>query len=246
MPIDAMWISQTGSRTADNRDYAGVGIRADDALCIVLDGSSTGEDSGPLARDITQALIDWFVAANEPVTAQAVTDQLHEIHGALRRRYPRASASYMAAYVTAPGDAVVLHAGDCLLGRRRAEGSISWLSRPHTLANVASDAAIAAIAAVPARHRLTRSFRAREFMVPEVLTTNVGEGLVIVTDGFWADLSESDQALFMGGGDVAKSDDGDDRSVLVIRPKNGAQSREGHCAGASAGNLYVKAEALSP
>jgi PPM family protein phosphatase len=246
MPIDAVWISQTGRRTADNRDYAGVGIRSDDALCIVLDGSSTGEDSGQFARDITQALIDWFVAAKEPVTAQAVTDQLREIHGATCRRYSRASASYMAAYVTASGDAVVLHAGDCLLGSRRAEGSMSWLSRPHTLANIASDVAIAAIAAVPARHRLTRSFRAREFLLPEVLTTNVGEELVIMTDGFWADLSEREQALFIGGGDVAMPDDGDDRSVLVIRSQNGPQSREGHCAGESAGNLYVKAEALTP
>lgn len=64
MPIEVDWISQAGRRTADNRDFGGIGIRAEDALCIVLDGSSTGEDSGALARDITQALIDWFVAAS--------------------------------------------------------------------------------------------------------------------------------------------------------------------------------------
>lgn len=239
MPVDARWISQAGRKTDDNRDYCGVGFRTDDALCIVLDGSSTGDGSGALVREIARELIDWFVDARDPVTEQVLIDRLRTLHGPVSSRFPRASASYMAVYVTASHGALILHAGDCLLGRRQPNGSLTWLSQPHTLANAGSAMSITTLAAIPARHRLTRSFRGREFMPPDILTTGVGEGLAIVTDGFWAELDEGEQARFMDGGDVAMPEDGDDRSVLVI----GQQSGKDRCAGEPSANLYVKATA---
>jgi len=237
MPVDARWISQAGSKTDDNRDYCGVGFRTDDALCIVLDGSSTGDGSGALVREIAHSLIDWFVESRDAMTEQLLIDRLRAIHAAISSRFPRGSASYMAAYVTASREALILHAGDCLLGRRQPDGSLTWLSQPHTLANARSAVPITTLAAIPARHRLTRSFRGREFMPPDVLTTTVGEGLAIATDGFWAELSAGEQARFMDGGDIAMPEDGDDRSVLVIARQSGKDP----CAAGQSPDLYVRA-----
>ena len=93
------------------------------------------------------------------MTAQMLTERLREIHGDLCHRFPSASASYMAVYVTASRGAVVLHAGDCLLGTHGPGSSINWLSRPRTLANAVGDASVASIAKVPARHPDTQFSR---------------------------------------------------------------------------------------
>ena len=69
---------------------------------------------------------------------------------------------------------------------------------------------------------------------------------MVVTDGFWADLNQDEQARFLGGGDVALPDDADDRSVLVIRPRSEPHGSKERCIGESAGNLYVKTEATAP
>jgi serine/threonine protein phosphatase PrpC len=70
---------------------------------------------------------------------------------------------------------------------------------------------------LPARHLLTRSFRAREFMLPEVILTKIEGDFLIATDGFWAELSPSDQVRFMDGRDIPMTAEGDDRSLLQIR-----------------------------
>jgi hypothetical protein len=53
MGMEINWLSQQGKRTGDNRDCGGVGVRADEVLCLVLDGSTSGPTSGDLARQIT-------------------------------------------------------------------------------------------------------------------------------------------------------------------------------------------------
>lgn len=40
MKIEARWLSQQGTRTADNRDHAGLGARPGEFLGIVVDGST--------------------------------------------------------------------------------------------------------------------------------------------------------------------------------------------------------------
>lgn len=92
MGFDVAWRTRTGRRTADNRDCAGLGVRGDEALCIVLDGSTRGPDSGALARDIARGLIDWFVELESAVTAGALKAKLRDLHQALASRRPRASA----------------------------------------------------------------------------------------------------------------------------------------------------------
>lgn len=56
------------------------------------------------------------------------------------------------------------------------------------------------IAEAAMRHLLTRSFRARGFELPDIVKRAEFSGsLVLATDGFWAELSENDQARFLGG-----------------------------------------------
>ena len=87
MGIEVSWHSQNGKRTSDNRDCGGIGIRADETLCIVLDGSTTGPDSGVLARQIMRDMVDWYVASDEEITAKSLTARLREVHGTLSRQH---------------------------------------------------------------------------------------------------------------------------------------------------------------
>jgi len=80
MGIEISWRSQAGKRTEDNRDCAGVGIRGDEALCIVLDGSTAGPDSGTLARRVARDLIDWFTASDDAATTESLIARLRAIH----------------------------------------------------------------------------------------------------------------------------------------------------------------------
>ncbi|MER8438316.1 protein phosphatase 2C domain-containing protein [Mesorhizobium sp. M1312] len=226
MAVAVRWISQTGTKTKDNRDCAGVGIRKDGVLCVVLDGSTSGPHSGDLARQISRAVVDWYVSSEGEITSEVITGRIREIHGALSKEHPRDSASYMIAHFRSPREVLVLHAGDCLLGRYDDKTGIDWVSQPHTLANVAGNISIPDIVDVPARQRLTRSFRAREFMPPDAIEVKVSRELVIATDGFWAELSSGDQALFLNGGDVPMGANGDDRSILRLLPLESAG--EGH------------------
>jgi serine/threonine protein phosphatase PrpC len=201
MEMELDWRSQHGTKTGDNRDYGGVGIRPDGVLCLVLDGSTSGPKSGELAGQIARDVIDWYVATAEDVTAETLTAQLRQIHGSLSKRFPRDTASYVIVCLAGTGPALVLHAGDCLLGRQAGRSPLQWFIRPHTLANVIDDIPVAEIAESYVRHRLTRSFRAREFMLPDVTEIKIEQGssLVPATDGFWAELNSEEQAMLMRG-----------------------------------------------
>jgi serine/threonine protein phosphatase PrpC len=223
MGMEINWLSQQGKRTSDNRDRGGVGVRADEVLCLVLDGSTSGPTSGDLARQITRDLIDWFVATEEAATAESLTAQLRRAHSGL-------------------GTVLVLHAGDCLLGRHAGSGPIRWLIKPHTLANVASQIPIDEIAVSHVRHRLTRSFRAREFMPPEAteIKAEPASSFIAATDGFWAELNAEEQTKFMQGNKLPMADEGDDRSILHIRRLDGDPSAKIRFGEDASENLYIK------
>ncbi|CAH2407920.1 hypothetical protein [Mesorhizobium escarrei] len=107
MVVAVRWISQTGTKTKDNRDCAGVGLRKEGALCVVLDGSTSGPHSGDLARKISRGLVDWYVSVEGEITSDAITGRVREIHGALRKDHPRDSASYMIAHFGSARDLLV-------------------------------------------------------------------------------------------------------------------------------------------
>ncbi|MGY4171737.1 hypothetical protein ACVIHH_003753 [Bradyrhizobium sp. USDA 4518] len=88
MGMQLDWRSQQGTKTSDNRDYGGVGMRPDEVLCLVLDGSTSGPKSGELAGQIARNVVDWYVATAEDVTADTLTAQLRKIHGRVSKRFP--------------------------------------------------------------------------------------------------------------------------------------------------------------
>jgi len=215
MGFEVAWRTQAGTRTTDNRDYAGVGFRGETVLCVLLDGSSRGPESGALAKDIATGLIDWFTTTHTEITAEAIEGRLRQLHRSLSARWRRASASYGLVLLDGVGEGAAMLAGDCLLGRMANEAT-TWLSRPDTLANAFDELDIPAIAASPERHRLTRSFRRREFMPPSRLRLVRERDLILATDGFWADLNAVEQARFLAG-DCISPAGADDQSVVHLR-----------------------------
>ncbi|WP_421423589.1 PP2C family protein-serine/threonine phosphatase [Agrobacterium rosae] len=214
MKIEARWLSQKGTRTDDNRDHAGIAGRHGEFLAIVADGATNGSNNGGYARAIVEAVVDWFAGADDAWGREVMQTKLREIHQALRKSFPTGSASIIVFHVTDKGSLTVLHSGDCLLGRH--DGQVHWQVKPHTLTNALADMPLDAIARSPTRHLLTQSFRSREFMAPDVLAEKIASGtLLLATDGFWAELSESEQEVFLGGGQSA-APERDDRSVLRL------------------------------
>ncbi|TCR67925.1 protein phosphatase 2C domain-containing protein, partial [Rhizobium sp. BK376] len=206
-----------GTKTADNRDHAGVGIRGDSILAIVLDGSTSGAASGLFAREIAQRLVDWFVTTTANISAATITEKLRAIHAALAGDFRKDSATYALLFADAARQAIALHAGDCLLARRDVDGQISWLMQPHTLANALCAFPHAILAKLDSRHALTRSFRSTNFMAPDVTLVELQDQLLLIgTDGFWADLDPAAQSAFADGRFPASEAERDDCGLLSI------------------------------
>jgi len=237
MGSEINWYSKQGLHTDDNRDFCGVGLRSDATLCIVLDGSSSGANSGKLALLIARDLIDWFMITGQ-VTLEAIINRLRHIHTDLSTQFRRDSASFVIALLAEENVVQVLHSGDCLAGIHEGKVSIDWRTQPHTLANPVDDMLIADIAASPVRHRLTRSFRSREFIRPDAseLAIKGDEQLILATDGFWAALDSEDQVQFLAGQELPHAEDRDDCSVLSLQFSDGQSCKVG---GEDVNNLYV-------
>ena len=237
--IQISWHSRQGTRTDTNQDCCGVGVRPDEVLCVVLDGSSAGPQSGELVRLIAGDLTDWFTLAKGGITADDVVNQLREIHKVRSPGLHWASASYLVALIRQDKPSVILHAGDCLIGSHEAKAPIEWLIKPHTLANAIDDVSIGKIASSPLRNKLTRSFRAKEFIIPDIATIpDADDGvLVVATDGFWAELTSDEQHRFLEGEVAQAKHKTDDCSVLKIRILE--STAETHVSTVAHQNLYV-------
>ncbi len=219
MGFEYHWRTMQGQQRDDNWDYFGLGLRPDASLSIVLDGSTSGEKSGELVRLIAIRLIDCFCEAQEVAEAPAIIDQLRKIHKELAPMFPSASASYVIILMKIEKSTVILHAGDCLAGLCNGKTTIDWHTQPHTLVNPINDIPIAEIAQSSLRNRLTRSFRMREFLCPEICEIPLPyDGLIIAaTDGFWADITPEEQNQVLSAECRQKIDFKDDCSVLTIR-----------------------------
>jgi len=238
MGLAIRWRTNQGQRTDDNRDCCGVGLRNDMALCVVLDGSSSGDDSGVFARRIARDLIDWFMTAGD-ASADSIINRLRELHAEMSPSFRKASASYIIALVKDQGAVCVLHAGDCLAGFYDGTSSLDWRTQPHTLANWSNTVEIEHIARSPLRNRISHNFRSREFMTPDVsaLTLEAQEMLVLATDGFWAELDQERQTQFLIGIEKAHPAGHDDCSVLSLTI--GEDLRNEVIGDAEADGLYV-------
>lgn len=190
------WQSIQGIQTADNRDFYGTVEVCDIRLFVLVDGATTSPNSGDMAKTLVQHLLEDIAASGVPPSSERLIDILARIHTKLRRRYSADSTSYIIAYQNNRHSVTTLHAGDCRLGKITTEGSIQWLTKPHTLANSIRDIAENDLKNDQKRHILTRSFKGRRFQTPESNTfdlSNEDSQLLLASDGFWAGLTQQVQ-----------------------------------------------------
>lgn len=228
MILDISWRSQQGTLTDENWDYGGAGIRPGAALFVVADGATSGPSGGTLARRLTLELIDRFMEDGDAPSAEAVIGYLRDIHALIARSFPFDSASYVIALAVEHEPVAVLHAGDCLAARRQPGEPFDWQIQPHSLANAFGPMTIEDIAAASTRNRLTRSFRPKEFLCPDVTALDADglSELILCTDGFWAGLCVEQQQDFTQGTEASLSGEIDDCSVISIR----FRGEDGQCA----------------
>ncbi|MEH2702987.1 hypothetical protein DXU03_38925 [Rhizobium johnstonii] len=206
---------------------------------IVVDGSTAGENSGEYADAIVREVIDWFNGLQGTLDLDAFSKQLRGIHMDLRARYPRGSASFAVLHADPRIRMTVIHAGDCLLGQIDRDDRIHWRTQPHTLANALTDVALEELSKIPARHLLTKGFRSREYMTPEILETDSSPGVYLIsTDGFWAELSAREQLAVIGGREVEANGEYDDCSVLKLAITDTADPQLVIEAGGASVNFY--------
>jgi PPM family protein phosphatase len=237
--VEISWRSIKGDGTDTNQDYCGIGLRDDTVLCIVLDGATAKPQSGELAQLIARDLVDWFTSAKTRVSANDIVDQLRQIHIKRSRALRWASASYLVALIEPKRPKEIFYAGDCLIGRFRTHGAIEWLIKPHTLANAIKDVPLDEIIGSPLRNRLTRSFRATEFISPDISTLQGDDTtpLVVATDGFWAGMDDDVQRRFLESADMPPNGIVDDCSTLMIRLL--ASDKSALIRPSAAENLYI-------
>lgn len=162
-------------------------------------------------------MVDWFVSTEQAITVAVLTAQLRATHAELARDFRRDSASYLLIHVGDGQEALILHAGDCLVGHCSPTDQVSWLVQPHTLANALTPMKINELAKDTSRHRLTRSFRSREFVEPAFCSIPADKtALLVATDGFWAELDHAQQNAFIHGRLAEQAGERDDRSILQI------------------------------
>ena len=194
-----------GRDREENRDCAGAEYDGVRGVFVVVDGTSK-----PGSEILAPVLVDQiFKGVREQIEKCSpdlsheqlealVKGVLHEAHSSLFSGTATGSASYLIAVVSG-GGLTVAYEGDCSAGVACPNGPITWLTPPHCLANWKRDRDHRQLATDLGRHKITRSFKARSTPDPEFITRAAvaGETLVFATDGFWAELSDSDQVQML-------------------------------------------------
>jgi len=219
MALECEWRSQQGTLTGDNRDCFGIAQRDGVTLYIVADGSTSSPGGGTLARKLVQQISTAFPLMEHSPSDESLIALLRQQHADLRCDHATDSASYLMAVHVTESQLLVLHAGDCRLGRVNRDQSINWLTPAHTLANAVQSLTEDELASHPDRHYLTRSFRGRHFQAPAIgrFSLYAQDHLIIATDGYWADLPPDMQNAFEAGGPLPEDYSGDDVSILVLK-----------------------------
>lgn len=237
MEIFHHWLSISGSKTEDNRDFCGIRKSEKYNIYILADGSTNTQNSSNLAKELVNEITTNL---NPQEDQEALISQLKDIHTKIRFKYTADTASFLLVIHFVNGKIISLHSGDCLLGTIH-DTTITWQTTPHTLANATSVKSHKELADDPQRNILTRTFNGRRFCRPEVNLHRIltSSSIIIATDGFWADLSEVEQ-LKVTEGKRVESKESDDISCLIIK----TDAPNSHWPNGSSGNLIVINEDL--
>lgn len=204
-----------------NHDYAVAVSDGTHGLFLVIDGT-TKPGSGELVQGLAQGVVSAYETYISQKTEDTRHDQVEPLLRSILTDLHRqlfvnltGTASYLVA-VAFQNKLTIAYEGDCSCGIAGDDEKIEWLTSPHSKANWKQDRSHRELALDPARHFVTRSFRANRTPDPAFvhLALPVGTRFICATDGFWAELTEEQQAAALDS-DVA--DVGDDVTWIDVK-----------------------------
>jgi len=208
--------SLKGQEREANHDCAVAVFDGARGLFVIMDGTLK-PGSGKLAQGLAQGVISAYQSrisqGAEDTSHDLVEQLLNVILTDLHRQLfinLTGTTSYLVG-VASQGQLTVAYEGDCSCGLAGSDGKIEWFTPPHCKANWKRDRSHRELAFDPARNVVTRSFRANRTPAPVFVRRSAPAGarFIFATDGFWAELTEAQQAAALDApsGDIANVDD---------------------------------------
>lgn len=211
------WFSRKGKDCPENRDF-GAYVRAGrEHLLIIVDASQKGEKGQDLSKRICQHVTEnaAFIDLNSP---DNMISSLACLHEEIRREFIAETACYAVACINADGIGWSLNCGDCRIGCIR-DGKKEWLSPVHTAANPLGGGFTKENAESLSRNKVTRCWKARGFVSPEMTPLQIGSSVICVaTDGYWIEHEMLNVPL---------NSLSDDSSILIFNRSNGSPNIDG-------------------
>lgn len=199
--------SVRGRTRKANHDCAGAFCGGDRGLFVITDGTSK-PGSGELAECFVKGVLAAYpkhLDQGGDITEHGEVEQilssvLAELHPILFANQT-GTMCYLVGVAT-HGKLTLAYEGDCSCGVVAPAGTIEW-TRPHCKANWRRDRSHRELAQDPARNWVTRCLKVNRAPEPDFVfhPLSVGERLVFVTDGFWAELTESQQSSLLAAPD---------------------------------------------
>ncbi|RZI90544.1 MAG: serine/threonine protein phosphatase [Pseudomonas sp.] len=193
--------SVRGEQRSVNHDFAVAQFDGTRGFFVIMDGSSK-PGSGQLAQGLAQGVTEAYqhhIAkgaddSSPDLVEQLLINILIDMHRQLFTNHS-GTASYLIG-VASQGHLTVAYEGDCACGMVVSDGNIEWFTPPHCKANWKRDRTHRELALDPARNLVTRSLKSTRAPAPDFMRqlAPAGTRFVFATDGFWAELSESQQA----------------------------------------------------
>lgn len=200
-----------------NHDFAGAFCDGEKGLFVITDGTSK-PGSGQLAECFVKGVLAAYPKhmnqggdiAEYRAVEQVLNSVLAELHPTLFADQTGATCYLVG--VAAHGKLTLAYEGDCSCGVVTPAGTIEWITPPHCKANWRRDRSHRELAQDPARNLVTRCLKVDRAPYPDFVfhPLAVGERLVFVTDGFWAELTEAQQSSLLAAPDsefIAAEDD---------------------------------------
>lgn len=200
--------SVTGAGRNANHDSVAVLCEGGRGVFVIADGFAK-PGSGQLSERFVRGVLTLYQKhihqgvddTEHAAVEKMVRSVLAELHAALFARQT-GSACYLIG-VAAHGKLTLAYEGDCSCGVVMPAGMIEWMTPPHCKVNWRRDRSHHELAEDPARHRVTRCFKANRVPDPEFVfhPMSVGERVVFATDGFWAELTPVQQSRLLAAPD---------------------------------------------
>lgn len=218
--------SQQGIYTQDNRDVVTYRHSACETatLFILLDGATSSPSSGDFSRELAELIIADFhkLPTHELFDENGLLRILNAAQTVLQHKYVCDSSSLLLVLKNGV-QLLVVHAGDCCLGSIHTTHNIQWLTRVHTFANAINDTSIDKIKHDPRRHTLTKCFKAKKYVMPDIqYLTLPNTPIIMATDGFWALANSTQSALITQTATQFKPED--DASFIILESEQSETS----------------------